>query len=509
MVPDRKILELHSLARRVAGLKRKGKRVVLCHGTFDLMHLGHIRHLKRARQEGDILCVTVTGDAYVNKGPGRPIFPQQLRAESLASLECVDFVAINPDPTAVPVIHLLKPDVYVKGREYEAPKDDITGNIIHECNAVESFGGRVCFTDEIIFSSTNLINEHLDIFPPSTKAFLTEFKNRFSSRQVIELTQSLQRLKVLVVGEAIVDEYCYSTPLGLTGKSGNVLSVQFHSTEQFPGGSLAIANHLSGFCSKVTLLTGLGRSDRLEPFIRQRLSPVVEPVFYYFEKAPTLVKRRLVDLDATKLFEIYFYDKEPLTPEVDEAMTAWIREHAAEYDVVVAADFGNGLISPAMVKALCEHSRFLAVNTQINSGNRGYHVITRYPRADFVSLNQPEVRLAAHNRHDPLEKVTLDIGRKVHARHMAITLGPEGALFMDTASGTPFKVPALATKVVDIIGAGDAFLSLSAIGVGGGLDPDLAAFLGSAAAALDVQIVCNREAVTPVSLYKYITTLLK
>jgi len=187
----------------------------------------------------------------------------------------------------------------------------------------------------------------------------------------------------------------------------------------------------------------------------------------------------------------------------------WLGRHIADYDIVVVPDFGNGFISTGVIKVLCDRARYLAVNTQVNSGNRGFHVIHRYPRADFVSLNEPEVRLAAHNRHDPIEAVATTVSDRVHAKHFAVTRGTKGAIMLDRVKGMVHTVPALSTKVVDRIGAGDAFLSIAGLCLGGGLPAEVAAFVGSAAAALDVQIVCNREPVSATGLSKYVTTLLK
>ena len=120
------------MAERSRSLKAEGKRVVLCHGTFDLMHAGHIRHMQRAKEEGDILLVTVTGDAYVNKGPGRPVFNEQLRAEYIAALACVDYVAVNQAVTAIDALHMLQPNIYAKGSDYRSHGDDVTGNIARE-----------------------------------------------------------------------------------------------------------------------------------------------------------------------------------------------------------------------------------------------------------------------------------------------------------------------------------------------------------------------------------------
>lgn len=503
-----KVLALEKLAVRSMTLKAEGKSLALCHGAFDLLHAGHIRHLQRAKQESDILMVTVTGDAYVNKGPGRPVFSEQLRAENLAALACVDYVAINHSITAVEALHKLQPNIYVKGNDYRSHGDDVTGNILREQEAVEACGGRVFFTDEITFSSSSLLNEHFGVFPPETKEYLKTFRGIWSDKDVHRMIRSLSGLNVLVVGDAIIDQYHYTEPMGQTGK-GNILAVRYESEEQFAGGAIAVANHLAGFANKVTLVTGLGTINSQEEFIRSKLLGNVEPVFFYMEGAPTVTKRRFVDADLAKLFEVYFYCEDPSLGEIEQQVCGWLDRHAAGYDVVVVPDFGNGFISAAMIDVMCNRAKYLAVNTQVNSGNRGFHAIHRYSRADFASLNEPEVRLASHNRHEPIESVARGVGDRVKARHFAVTRGTKGVIMLDRQKGMAHAVPALSTKVVDRIGAGDAFLSLAGMSLGGGLPSEVAAFVGSAAAALDVQIVCNREPIDPTILNKYVTTLLK
>ncbi len=503
-----KILSLDELAARCGTLKAQGKRVVLCGGAFDLMHGGHIRHLQRAKQEGDVLMVIVTGDAYVNKGPGRPVFTEQLRAESLAALECVDYLAINHSITAIDPLHKIQPDIYAKGSDYRSHGDDVTGNIAREQEAVEAHGGRIAYTDEITFSSSNLLNEHFGVFPPETREYLKILRASWSDKDMHQMIQSLSGMRVLVVGDAIVDQYHYTAPLGQTGK-GNILAVRYESEEQFAGGSIAVANHLAGFAKQVTLVTGLGTIDSHEEFIRSKLLKNVEPVFFYMDGAPTVTKRRFVDADLAKFFEVYFYREDMVPGETARKVCDWLSRHLTNYDVVIVPDFGNGFISSAMIEVLCDRAKYLAVNTQLNSGNRGYHVIHRYTRVDFASLNEPELRLASHNRHDPLESVARDVGDRVRAKHFAVTRGTKGAIMLDRSKGMVHTVPALSTKVVDRIGAGDAFLSLAGLCLGGGMPPEVAAFVGSAAAAIDVQIVCNREPIDSVGLFKYITTLLK
>jgi rfaE bifunctional protein nucleotidyltransferase chain/domain len=505
---DNKVITLDELAVKSKEFRDSGKKVVLCHGTFDLIHAGHIRYLKSARDEGDVLFVTVTADEFVNKGPGRPLFSADLRTENLGFLSFVDFVAVNNALTAVNVLSEVKPHVYVKGPDYKNMKDDITGNIHAEKKAIEAHGGEMVFTDDITFSSTSLLNEHFGVFPPETKTYLHSFRQNHSHEEIISKLQGLKDLNVLVVGDAIVDEYHYVDPLGQSSKGAN-LAVKFGSQEQFAGGSLAVANHIAGFVKNVTVATGLGKQNSHEEFICSKLQKNVSPAFFYFEDSPTIVKRRYVDGDLLKLFEVYFYNDHPSPEAIDSQVCPWLEKNTAQFDLVIVPDFGNGFISKNMIQKLCEHARFLAINTQVNSGNRGYHSINRYPRADFVSLNGPELRIATHDRHDSYENLAKQLLEKIGAKHFAVTLGGEGALILDKSRGVTHKTPILSTKVLDRIGAGDTFLSLAGLCLGGGLASDVALFVGSAAAALDVQIVCNRDPITPINLYKYINTLLK
>lgn len=505
---QQKLVDVEALPRILTGLRSRGKRIVLCHGTFDLMHAGHIRHFQEAKQYGDALVVTVTSNAYVNKGPDRPVFDEQIRASSVAALACVDFVAVNYAPTATNVIETIRPDVYVKGGEYENALDDVTGNITREANTVRAYGGEIRFTHEITFSSSSLLNEHFGIFPDHTKQFLKSFREGVSDNDFARRLADPRPLSVCVLGDAIVDEYCYCIPLGQSGK-GNTLAVRYEDNEQFAGGAMAVANHVAGFVRDVTLVTGLGRKQSHESFIRNHLRSNVNPVFFYREDSPTVLKRRYVDQDMTKLFEVYFYNDCPLPQELERDVLGWITSSLSQYDLVIVPDYGNGFLTAKLAEAISLHSRFLAVNTQVNSGNRGHHVITRYPRADFIALNEPELRLAAHDRHGPLDFIATRIGKQLNARAIAVTRGTRGALLVDLENAQQFPIPALSTRVIDRVGAGDALLALASVFLADGQTPQIAAFIGSCAAALEVQSVCNRESVDRVQLAKYVSTLLK
>ena len=162
-VPRDKIVPVERLGSIAAEARQAGHAVVLCHGVFDLLHMGHVRHLEAARRYGDILIVTITADPFVDKGPGRPVFNQQLRAELLSALEYVDYVGINHAADAVTIIRSVRPTTYVKGSDYENSDANVTGKIALEREAVEQNGGKLVFTDGITFSSSHIINRYLDV----------------------------------------------------------------------------------------------------------------------------------------------------------------------------------------------------------------------------------------------------------------------------------------------------------------------------------------------------------
>src|SRR5215204_2396295 len=155
MRPQRKVCTIDQLLSLRRAAQAEGKTVVHCHGCFDIVHPGHIHHLQYARSLGDMLIVSVSADTHVNKGVNRPLIPDDLRAASLAALECVDAVYLNPDPTAAELLEQLKPDIYVKGREYERSCDP---RFLRERDSVTNNGGRVVFSSgAIVYSSTALI----------------------------------------------------------------------------------------------------------------------------------------------------------------------------------------------------------------------------------------------------------------------------------------------------------------------------------------------------------------
>ena len=503
-----KIVSLEQFAQRVSEMKADGKKVVLCHGVFDLVHYGHILHFEEARRQGDALVVTLTPDIYVNKGPNRPAFTETYRAKMLAALELIDYVAINKWPSAVEMLNLVQPDVYAKGPDYKNHQEDISGKIGEEEAAVRNGGGEIYYTEDITYSSSNLLNRHLSSHSPEVDEYLADLRATYTPSQIHKAIDSLRKMRVLVVGEAIIDEYVYVDQMGKSSKEP-VLAMRYASEEQFAGGSLAIANHMASIIGDVSLLTFLGARDSREDFVRAHLAPNVTPKFLYKADSPTIIKRRFLESYLlSKLFEVYIFNDEFLDDNDNAAFGAELSTITAGYDLVVVADFGHGIFTEEAIDAVQSGAKFLAINTQQNAANIGYHTISRYSRADFVCTNEGELRSDSRARRGDIEPLILNIVDRLHVKNTLVTRGKRGALFYRPDEGWS-SGPAFAKSVTDRVGTGDAVLSWAAPMAAAGLPGKMIAFVANVVGAQAAQIVGNRSSVDRVATYKFIESLLK
>jgi rfaE bifunctional protein nucleotidyltransferase chain/domain len=196
-----KIKTLTQLGEIASEARARGQKIVLAHGVFDILHIGHKRHLDMGKRHGDLLIVTLTTDKYVNKGPDRPVFGEKLRAEMVAGLANVDYVAISPNPGAEHVIEIVKPNFYLKGSEYSDEEADVTGRIETERQMVEKFGGQILYTEDITFSSSNLSNRVLQPYPEDAAQFLEELRTRITANELLKEVAAAHDTRCLVIGE--------------------------------------------------------------------------------------------------------------------------------------------------------------------------------------------------------------------------------------------------------------------------------------------------------------------
>jgi bifunctional ADP-heptose synthase (sugar kinase/adenylyltransferase) len=262
-------------------------------------------------------------------------------------------------------------------------------------------------------------------------------------------------LKVLVVGDAILDEYVYVTCLGKAVKEP-ALSAKILRREEFRGGVWAAAAHAANFCGEVSVSS----------------APIVN-----------ITRRYVEDTYLRKLFTLHDTRSGDVSAECD----------IGSYDCVIITDFGYGTLTESLINKIAKEARYLAVNAQTNAPNLGFNLITKYRRADYIVIDELEARLAAHDRDSPIEDVILKLGY----RNIVVTLGKNGAVGFD---GGFERQPSLTEKVTDTMGAGDAFLCVTAPFASVGASMKDLLRIGNAAGAVKVGIVGHRASVNKENL---------
>ena len=502
-----KIFPLDQLVSTIKEEKKNGARHILCHGVFDVMHSGHIFYFKAAKKYGSKLIVSITPDCHVNKGPNRPTLNQNLRLQNVAEIESVDYVILNQWPTAVELIHKLKPHAYAKGYDYQNAKDDITGNIEKEKRAIEKVGGKLVFTKEPSFSSSSLINE---LFPPyseSAQSFLKEFKKKYTLSDVEKYLDKLKQLKVLIIGEAIIDRYTYCIPLAKSTKD-SIISTKLVDEENFLGGSLAIANHVSNFCGKTSLITNLGCEDDIGGIVSEKMNKNVYLHKIVSNDRPTIIKQRFVDrYRLFKMFEIQEMDDRPIPLVLQKKIPLLIRDLESSHDLVIVADYGHGFITSEIVHQLTQLDKFLCVNAQTNSANLGFNLITKYPRANFACIDEPEIRFATHDKFSNINELVKIVYQKSDFESIMVSLGAEGTSFFKKDLQME-HTPVFSNNVVDRTGAGDALFSLTAPLAFLNCPPKMLGLLANCAGALAVKTLCNQQPLSQLQVRKFLRALL-
>lgn len=488
-----------------------GRRIVQCHGTFDLIHPGHIVHLEEARALGDLLVVTVTDEQHVNKGPGRPCFNDTLRARTLAAIECVDYVVLIPFTAAVEAIRLVKPDIYCKGSEYEDASNDVTGNIHDDLTEVRALGGEVHYIGSVVFSSTKLLNRHFNHLPESVTACCRQLASRTSVDELRKMVDGFQNLRVLVIGDTIIDQYASLQVQGLTSKN-RIISGRFLNQETYLGGALAVVRHVKEFCSRVKFVSLLGTEPWVDELLAGALRPE-EDVTLREDSFTTVVKKRYVEPlaagnELSKLFSINYLNDEPPSDAVQDRLIEILRREMKQCDVVLLADFGHGLMQKKLRELVQEAAPFLVLNCQTNSNNHGFNIITRqYQRADAFSLDNQEIMLSCGLKDFDAELELASISRRFGSSYAWLTRGSVMTLGL-AQDYEPSYIPPLVTDVTDTVGAGDAFFSVAGLAAVRRLPLDVATFLGQLAGAQAVNIVGNERPISKAALLKGAMSLL-
>jgi len=506
---SRKIVNLDQLLAMRQAARSAGRTVVHCHGCFDIVHPGHIQHLEHARSLGDFLVVSVSADTHVGKGVNRPLIPEELRAGSLAALECVDAVYINRRPTAVELLQSLRPDMYVKGKEYENNHDP---RFQLEKDAVEQGGGKVVFSSgQVVYSSTALINGM-----PRADAFADEKVRRFREANDLSgasLWRTLARardMKIVVVGDYILDRYHHCDATGIAGEAP-MMALRTLSHEDYDGGAAVIALHAAGLGASVSLVTTLADDDASRQTM-MRLGGAGIAVKPAGQRRGLVCKSRFL-VDQTKVFKVDDGAVQPPDSRRTHEAAEIILDAAMGADAVIFADFGYGAITSGLLEILLEPLRSRVPILTADVSGRQTNLLN-FRGVDLLCPTEREARETLNDFSSGLGAVVWNLLERTAARQAIITLGKQGlvtfqkptesdveeALWsVEPTAGEPINqrlysqyLPSLACGAVDPMGCGDALLAAASVVLAAGGTLAAAAYVGSAAAAFEANQIGNR-----------------
>ena len=504
-----KIPNLNDLSKILDKKRKDGYKIVMCHGVFDLIHLGHLEHFREAKKNGDILVVTTTSDQFINKGPGKPYFPSLIRKKVLNNLEIIDYISEIDDESAVKGINKIRPDFYCKGVDYKKNNLDLTKNIKKEVNAVKKNNGKIIYTNEISFSSSKLLNLQENIFNQNQRKEINKIKKLYNLDEIEKIFKKIKKMNILVIGEIIIDEYISVDPLGKSGKDPIMMFRELY-VEKFLGGSGYIANNISNFCKKVNLISIVGEKFEYKKFIQNKLNRNVKLQFINKANSPTILKRKYIDnLSKNKLTGFYQFNDNNLNAQENIKLIKYLKSEIKKADLVLVSDYDHGMISQSIANFISNNSKFLITNTQFNAANTGHHTINKYKNTDFLFTNEKELRHEMRDKISNIKVIVKKFMNKSKIKNLIVTQGSDGAILFSNKKNQFYKSEAYTKKVIDKIGAGDTLMSIFSIFIKASKNSELSVFLASLAAAYSVENLGNSKSITSKSLFKSLTHILK
>jgi cytidyltransferase-like protein len=475
--------EIHKLKK----LRLKKKKIVLCHGAFDLIHPGHLKHFEESKRFGDILVVTITSDKYIKKGLHNPFYDQNTRLNYIKQLKIVDEAFIVNEATAVSPIETIKPNFYCKGVEYQNKFNDV--RLAEEISALKKCGGKVKYLGKNVKSSSDILSRNF------FKIGDQELKNAIKTLKKINIEkefEKLKKIKVLIVGEVILDEYTQVRTQGISPKSSTVSCIKLNSVIM-PGGALATHKYVSSITKNSCLISIVNRD--LHKKFKDKFK--FDKNIISSNNFPKIIKTRLTEDIGNnvikKIFTINDYEESLLSPKDEIQLIKKINYYAKKCDLIIVQDFGHGLFSENITNLLHKYKNKLSINIQANSLNYGFNIIgKKFKKAKMFSLDERELQLYSGSRELNYKKELKKLINSLKAKFGYLTLGNKFSMFVNQ-KGKSIKVPKLNNKAVDTMGAGDIFHATASLLSCTSKNDFLNLFLSQIAGAHAVSIIGNSD----------------
>ena len=448
---SKKIILFNNLEKHFKKLKKK---TILCHGVFDIVHPGHIRHFAHCKQKADILIVSLTKDIFIKKGTYRPMVPQDLRAFNLSSLELVDFVVIDQNKNPENLIKKIKPNFFAKGLEYADLKNPLT---IKEKNIVESFGGKLIFSPgDYVLSSSKIIRQMEPDLKYDKLKLLMDTEN-INFNDLKKILKDLNKLKIHILGDTIIDTNHYCEVVGGLHKTPT-LSVIKQISEDFLGGAAIVASHFKSFANDVTLTT-LFSNDKKGKFALKNLKKNKIKINHYAEEDRPTTNKNSYLVNKHKLLKVDELINNPITDSTLDKLIELLKKDKNQ--ILVFSDFRHGIFNNQTLPKILDnigHKVFKVADSQVASrwGN-----ISDFKNFDLLTPTEKEARYSLFEQDTPIRNLVGNLQKKSKAKNIILKLGEKGLISLSKKKNDYIALDPFVKNLVDSNGAGDALLAYS------------------------------------------------
>ncbi|MDC0233026.1 PfkB family carbohydrate kinase [Pelagibacteraceae bacterium] len=498
-----KISNIDQIIKILKKNKKLNKKSVMCHGVFDVVHPGHIRHLAYAKSIADVLIVSITEDKAIKKGIDRPHIPSNLRALNLAAFEMVDFVIIDKNITPIENLKKIKPDFYAKGFEYGSKQ--ITEATKEEIKVLKKNKGKIIFTpSDVVYSSTNFLKLSRPDITYEKLLFLMSNK-KINFNDLRDSLQGLEKIKVHIIGDTIVDKYTWTSLIGGQVKTPT-LSVVKQNEKKYVGGAGIVAKHISSAGAKTVFTTILGDDINKDYVIEDlkkynvKLNSIVE------DNKPTTEKNVII-CNNHRLLKIDKLDNKPISNISSAKISNLIKK--TKSNAVIFSDFRHGLFNSYTIKYFTDSINkkiFKVADSQVASrwGN-----ICDFKKFDLILPNEREARFSLADQDSTIGNLALKLKSETKYKNLILKLGEKGILACkDDRADSTYSIGSFCKNVIDPVGSGDALLAYSTLVYLNTKSFLISCIIGSIAAACECELDGNHP-ISPNQIVKKIDEIEK